>query len=585
MIARRPAWYWGVLAGVLVVAVLAARSGLGLLRSVERAPHRIEWALKARIAAGEAQAAVGALEVARRGYRLQPLPARLETLRREHAQLHATFGMLRIAVAGDPRLLEALDYAERAVGVWTDDLVPLTAAAARAPTLPARDAPTLELVRGRLGALIAEADRAHAEAQREVRVRHRRAEWLWGLGTGLLFAILVVLHDLAYRRRQRVVEAARRMDLLLGALPFALLGLDRTLRIRQATGFIHRVLGATTRDVRGLAVTDLVAPADRATLAAAVQTALDGAARECLVVTSGDSHPAHALSIMCSPIREDTAIVGVSAVVHDVTAEQALRAQVLQSDRLATVGALVAGVVHEINNPLTAVITQAALMDRSRLEADDREALACIASEAQRAAYIARNLLDFSRQQRRPYEPTDLGAVVARTVALRRYELTAGGVQLASDCPDGVPPVKGDAQQLQQVVLNLLINAEHAVRGRDDRRIAIRLAPAPGVVRLVVEDSGPGVPAHRRSTVFDPFFTTKPAGEGTGLGLSVSRGIVDAHGGRIRVEPGALGGARFVVEFPAVAGTGAAAADRGAAGRGLTAAPLQSHIGGGGSTP
>lgn len=552
MTPRRPTTYWVILAGVALFAAAAARVGLGLLREVEQAPHRVEWALQARIGAGEVLEAVMSLEAARRGYRLRPSAPQLEELQREHERVHAAFGQLRLNVGDDPAMRASLDDAERVVGVWAAERVP-SAVAAGARAAAARETPGLARVRDRLAAVIAAGDRAHEQAQRDVGIRHRRVELVWLAGTALLVLLFAIYHDLAHRRQQRVMAATSQMDLLLGALPFALLGLDRNLRIRQATGFIHRVLGATTRDVRGLVVTDLVAPADRATLAAAMQTALGGAARECVVVTPAAGHAARALSVMCSPIREDAAIVGVSAVVHDVTTEHTLRTQVLQSDRLATIGALVAGVVHEVNNPLTAIVAYAGLVDREPLTVEDRAAIECIDAEARRAAQITRNLLDFSRQRIRAHESTDLAAVVERAIALRRYELTSRRVELTVELAAGLPTVEGDAQQLQQVVLNLLINAEHAVGDRAERRVLVRLARVTQMVRLSVEDNGPGVPEDQRSAVFEPFFTTKAEGQGTGLGLSVSRGIVDAHLGRMWVDSGALGGARFVVELPCTA--------------------------------
>ena len=567
MSATRPPTYWAVLIGVVVVSGLAARAGLRLFRAIERAPDAAAPAVRAEAMIDAVVGRVAELESSRRAYALTGHPDYLHALELAHARVHGAFTDLHGAAATFPAVQALAESAEVAVGSWADDM--LAAGAARAPGAAgvANDQRLLGRARTLLRSASILAARERRAATAAVRAAHVRVEWVWLVATGVVLTALVVFVELAYRRRRRVAEAARQMDLLLGALPFTLLGIDPVLRIRQATGFIHQVLGIAPRDFLGTRLTDLVAEADRVPLEAAARAAFQGAAKACEVVTRADGHQARALSIMFSPIREKGEVVAVSAVVHDVTGEHTLKAQVLQSDRLATVGALVAGVVHEINNPLSAIVGYAELMDRSRLTPEDRAALETIAFEGQRAAQIARNLLDFSRRRARAHEPTDLARVVERTVALRRHDLRSHGVEVDLDVAPGLPEVQGDAQQLQQVLLNLVVNAEHAVRDRPRPRIRVSVEPAFGVVRVVVEDNGPGIPDEQRETVFEPFFTTKPEGQGTGLGLSVSRGIVTAHRGRMWVERAALGGARFVVELPVPPGGGTAA------GPALVAAP------------
>jgi signal transduction histidine kinase/CheY-like chemotaxis protein len=503
---------------------------------------------------------VAELESSRRAYALTGHPDYLHAVELAHARVHGAFTDLHGAAATFPAVQALAESAEVAVGSWAEDV--LAAGAARAPGAAgvAHDQRVLGRARALLRRASVLAARERRAATAAVRAAHVRVEWVWLGATGVVVLALIVFVELAYRRRARVAEAARQMDFLLGALPFTLLGIDPVLRIRQATGFIHQVLGIVPRDLLGMRLTDLVAEADRVPLEVAVRAAFQGAAKACEVVTRANGHPARALSIMFSPIREKGEVVAVSAVVHDVTGEHTLKAQVLQSDRLATVGALVAGVVHEINNPLSAIVGYSELIDRAQLTPEDRAALDSIASEGQRAAQIARNLLDFSRRRARAHEPTDLARVVERTVALRRHDLRSHGVEVDLDVAPGLPEVQGDAQQLQQVLLNLVVNAEHAVRDRPQPRIRVSVEPAFGVVRVVVEDNGPGIPDEQRETVFEPFFTTKPEGEGTGLGLSVSRGIVAAHHGRMWVERASLGGARFVAELPVSPGAPPAAA-------------------------
>jgi signal transduction histidine kinase/CheY-like chemotaxis protein len=558
--ALRPATYWAVLIGVVVVSGLAARAGLRLFRAIERAPDAAAPAIRAEAMTAAVYGRVAELESSRRAYALTGHPDYLHAVELAHARVHGAFTDLHGAAATFPAVQALAESAEVAVGSWAEDV--LAAGAARAPGAAgvAHDQRVLGRARALLRRASVLAARERRAATAAVRAAHVRVEWVWLGATGVVVLALIVFVELAYRRRARVAEAARQMDLLLGALPFTLLGIDPVLRIRQATGFIHQVLGIVPRDLLGMRLTDLVAEADRAPLEVAVRAAFQGAAKACEVVTRANGHPARALSIMFSPIREKGEVVAVSAVVHDVTGEHTLKAQVLQSDRLATVGALVAGVVHEINNPLSAIVGYSELIDRAQLTPEDRAALDSIASEGQRAAQIARNLLDFSRRRARAHEPTDLARVVERTVALRRHDLRSHGVEVDLDVAPGLPEVQGDAQQLQQVLLNLVVNAEHAVRDRPQPRIRVSVEPAFGVVRVVVEDNGPGIPDDQRETVFEPFFTTKPEGEGTGLGLSVSRGIVAAHHGRMWVERASLGGARFVAELPVSPGAPPAAA-------------------------
>jgi PAS domain S-box-containing protein len=351
------------------------------------------------------------------------------------------------------------------------------------------------------------------------------------------------------------------MDLLLNALPFSLLSLEESGRIWHTTGHAPSLFGLTRGQLIGRRLADVVSGSDREEIETGVAEALRGAQVEAEVLTQADDGEPHVLVMTLAPIEEDGERVGVSALVRDVTAERALRTQVLQAERLSSVGSLVAGVAHELNNPLSAIATYATVISRSSLAGDDRSALDTIAVEARRAAQIVRNLLDFSRQRAHQHEPTNVGSVIERTVALRRYELRSAKVELTVNTESNLPAVMADGQELQQVFLNLLVNAEHAVRGRPVRQVLIQAQPVDGAtVRVVVEDTGPGVPEDKLDVIFEPFYTTKPKGEGTGLGLSLSRGIVTEHHGALRAERAAGGGARFVVELPALPGVQAVAA-------------------------
>ena len=251
-------------------------------------------------------------------------------------------------------------------------------------------------------------------------------------------------------------------------------------------------------------------------------------------------------------------------------ADDAMSEQLRQAEKMAALGELVAGVAHEINNPLTGISAFAELLLDEPLTADQRESARLIKREADRAVAVVRDLLVFSRKAEPATLPVDVNAIVERTLRARAYALRDAGIAVHVDLDVALPRVRGDESKLQQVILNMLLNAEYALRDAADRRLEVRTRrvaahPGPamgnvageiagmGAERVVVEitDSGPGMAHETLARVFEPFFTTKPPGEGTGLGLSVSYGIVQTHGGEIvaRSAPGA--GATFEVLLPA----------------------------------
>ena len=240
------------------------------------------------------------------------------------------------------------------------------------------------------------------------------------------------------------------------------------------------------------------------------------------------------------------------------------QAQLLQAEKLSAIGQLVAGVAHELNNPLTSVIGYAQLLEeevRERPDASDIRTneelgrdLRRIAEESERAARIVRNLLAFARRQTAARAAHDIADLFARVVALRAYELRLTGVELVTEFEPALPRVIADAGQIQQALLNLVLNAEQAMRGRAIRRLSIgaRFDVVASAVQLFVSDSGHGIDAANLSRIFDPFFTTRDVGEGTGLGLSICYGIIRDHGGHIRVESRTQVGTTFTVLLPAL---------------------------------
>jgi two-component system NtrC family sensor kinase len=243
------------------------------------------------------------------------------------------------------------------------------------------------------------------------------------------------------------------------------------------------------------------------------------------------------------------------------------QAQLLQAEKLSAIGQLVAGVAHELNNPLTSVIGYAQLLEEELRGHDEvRESaglardLRRIAEESERAARIVRNLLAFARRQAAARAPHDVAELFLRVLSLREYEHRLNGIELDAHFEPDLPAVVADGGQLQQALLNLLLNAEQAMRGRASRRLRVgaRFNEASASVELFVGDTGHGIDSGNLSRIFDPFFTTRDVGEGTGLGLSICYGIVRDHGGQILVDSKVDVGTTFTMALPARVESGAA---------------------------
>ena len=238
--------------------------------------------------------------------------------------------------------------------------------------------------------------------------------------------------------------------------------------------------------------------------------------------------------------------------------------ELLQAEKLASLGGLVAGITHELNNPLAVISGFAELLLTTVHDSDSKEALEAIHSEARRCTRIVQNLLSFARQRRPTRAPVDVNEVIERAHELLRYKLTLDDVELELKLERHTQPALGDLSQIQQVVLQLLMNAHQTVLGVESserqRRISIETRGGPGRVYIEVGDSGPGVAPQDLPRVFDPFFEMGSRGrEGAGLGLSLCYGIVTEHGGQITARSILGKGTTFVVELPVAGAAGAPA--------------------------
>lgn len=346
-------------------------------------------------------------------------------------------------------------------------------------------------------------------------------------------------------------ESAKYRTLMEGAADLILVVDPDGRTVRESNARARLRLGLSGEG-RGAGVADLVAPQDLA----AFEGALERARREpgsvvglAEVRLAGAGRPLLAGASFAAIELEGERIVHVS--LRDLTHEKELERQLQVRERLSSIGLLTAGVAHEINNPLEGIANYLALLERENLAPDARTRyLAAVRHGFERIRDHVRELLRFARPDAGRGE-ADLAGVVARALALVAYHDRFRGVEVELHGLDAPLAVVGDAGRLEQVVVNLLLNAANALGGRGRVTIRAERVPDPATrapaLELSVEDDGPGIPPELLERIFDPFFTTGP---GTGLGLAVSYGIVRAHGGTLSAGNRAQGGARFVMRLP-----------------------------------
>jgi PAS domain S-box-containing protein len=320
----------------------------------------------------------------------------------------------------------------------------------------------------------------------------------------------------------------------------------------------------------GHRLVDWVEASHRGEFEAALETTAHGQQVDNLElrVRRSDASMGH-FSISLSPMRdEQNAVNSVVVVMTDITDAALLQAKLAHSEKMATIGRLVSGVAHEVNNPLAAILGFTdLLLENPQVPENAREDLKIILQETQRTKDIVQDLLSFARQRPVQRELVRVNGVLRQTIKLRSYDFASHGVEVNEAFDEELSPVLGDSQQLQQVFLNILNNAYDAVQEAGQRgRIDIATRVRRDSVEVAITDNGTGITDPER--IFDPFYTTKQAGKGTGLGLSICYGIVRAHGGEILCwNNGDERGSTFVVRLPAASEASVAAALAKEAGR------------------
>ena len=351
---------------------------------------------------------------------------------------------------------------------------------------------------------------------------------------------------------EMVRRAKEQWETAFDALSEGVAVVDDEGRVRRANRALADLLGTTLPSVVGTHLGNALFGKAHALL-----ELLDAARR-------GDHPPAlvarserlgNTMRVQAARIPTATRDQSVVVLVEDVTDQQVMETQLIQSEKLAAVGQLVSGVAHELNNPLTSIAGLSEfLLEQKEISKKDRGHLKVIHEQAERAGRIVRNLLTFARKGPAERAPVDLNDVIQRTLQLMEYDLRLKDIDVQRSLGGALPHVLGDRHNLQQVVLNLLTNAAQAVaeNGAGHPRAITVSTWFDDHVHLRVADTGPGISDVVAQNVFTPFFTTKEPGKGTGLGLSITYSIVENHGGRITVERPSAGGAAFRVDLPPV---------------------------------
>ena len=377
---------------------------------------------------------------------------------------------------------------------------------------------------------------------------------------GYLLALLKEIEQRQFVIEQLTQEVKRTRGPLEGIFenaPVALITLDRSGTVQSANQPAADLFGQPQAQMINRPIGDLLPRAVHKEIEPLFRRALAGETMK-LPETFWPGADGRVVMLTLYPFRDERGeILGVVGILPDVTEDVRMRRELTRAEKLVALGEMIAGVAHEMNNPLTSVLGYSSLLLQSVMDPAVRGPLEIIAKEAERTARIVQNLLVYARQHRPERRPTRVNELLNQALEQRAEALAASRIAVRRVFDAGVGMVRADPFQLQQVFLNLIINAEQAIREiREEGHLTVRTFTnaSSGQVVVEVEDDGPGIPETHLSRVFDPFFTTKEVGKGTGLGLSICYGTIKEHDGRILVRNRPGGGAIFTVELPLQSG-------------------------------
>ncbi len=345
--------------------------------------------------------------------------------------------------------------------------------------------------------------------------------------------------------------AERHLRMVMEAVPDAIMVLDRDGLAVDLNGAARERLALPHGTGVGRSIFEFLEPEAVRLTRENLNAAFEGAVRRFEIPFERADRTRGISSVLCAPVREAGVVTRVLSLARDVTDLRRAETQLQQAEKLAAMGQLVSGVAHEINNPAAIISGFAQTMMLDEMKPEQLDMMKMIFDEATRIGRITQNLLAFARAGGRERTLVDVNDIVRRTFALRSYHLSTLNIGASLELDPAKPKVWGNGSELQQMLLNLIINAEQAlVTVSGARTLVLRTASSENDVTITCEDSGPGIPAEIRERIFDPFFTTKAEGVGTGLGLSICYGIVHDHGGRLTVESDTRGGAAFIATLP-----------------------------------
>ncbi|HXZ30503.1 MAG TPA: PAS domain S-box protein [Dehalococcoidia bacterium] len=329
---------------------------------------------------------------------------------------------------------------------------------------------------------------------------------------------------------------------------------DRDLNIVQLNEAVLRMHGYKSKEeLVGRSALKLIVKRDHArAMENAKRTLKNGAMPNIeytLLTKDGREFPAELSVAILKDGSENP--IGFISISKDISERKKMEEQLILTDRLASVGELASGIAHELNNPLTGVIGLSQLLIQRDVPKDIKEDLSLVNSEAQRAVNVVKNLLTFARKHPPAKQPLNINEVIDKVLEIRAYEERVSNIEVVTHLAPDLPKIMGDYFQLQQVFLNIVINAEYfMLEAHGKGTLTITTQKRGGVVQASLADDGPGITKENLGHIFDPFFTTKEVGKGTGLGLSICHGIITAHGGRIYAESKPGKGATFIIELP-----------------------------------
>jgi PAS domain S-box-containing protein len=410
------------------------------------------------------------------------------------------------------------------------------------------------------------ADDRGSERSRELTLRRKdgttgifldRSRAVWD-GAGRIIRYQGTLVEVTERRKME--KALRQQEefqrYLLESFPDLILVTDLEGRYSFVSSRIRDLLGRTPADMVGKRVDD--AEQEQSQEFLALYHDVSSGAKKFGFCEFGARHRDGSWRTMranASPLFDaEGKSSGVIVSVRDITVERKLEQQIIQSERLAAMGQMIGGFAHELNNPLTSIMGVAELLQEGEPIESRRKHLVMLQQQSRRAADIVQNLMYFSRPPAPGKGPVNLNELVQRTLHLHAYSLRKNNITVDFLPEASLPPVTGDSHQLMQIFLNLILNAEQAMREiRDRGTLRIRMEKSGNSVVVTFQDDGPGIPPEVLPNIFDPFYTTKRPGRGTGLGLSICKAILREHGGEIEASSGPGGGAVFRVTLPAQA--------------------------------